>query len=431
MNYSLKGTPAHGLWGATLGFFIGFAAVSLFGPTANRIKNVMDLSPFLVGILVAIPALTGSLLRIPFAAWVDTTGGRKPFLVLLALSIIGMSGLMSIIMIYYPDNMTAGLYPLLLFFGALCGCGIATFSVGIGQVSYWFPQKKQGSALGTFAGIGNMAPGLFAYLLPVALTGLGLAGSYMAWLIFLIAGTFVYYGMGRNAWFFQFRLQGATAEDAKKLAQQKGQELFPKGNLIQSLSTSAKIWKTWVLVAIYFATFGGFIALTAWFPTYWSSFFKVSAVTAGLLTSVYSVLASVIRVFGGKISDKLGGERTTLLAISTMIIGAILLTLSSNFILSVAAEIILAIGMGVGNASVFKLVPQEVPQAVGGAAGWVGGLGAFGGFVIPPIMGYYVRAMGEQGYSRGFTVFIVLSVLSLGLAFILKKTHKNPSPTPK
>ena len=48
----------------------------------------------------------------------------------------------------------------------LCGCGIATFSVGTAQVSYWFPRGQQGSALGTYAGIGNLAPGHL--LLPAA-----------------------------------------------------------------------------------------------------------------------------------------------------------------------------------------------------------------------------------------------------------------------
>ena len=127
----LKGTPASGLFGATLGFFVGFAAVALFGPTAHRFKEVMDLSPMMVGFLVAVPSLTGSLLRIPFSAWVDATGGRKPFLVLLSLSIVGMAGLTTIVTTLYPDRLTPNLYPLLLLLGCLCGCGIATFSAAL------------------------------------------------------------------------------------------------------------------------------------------------------------------------------------------------------------------------------------------------------------------------------------------------------------
>lgn len=416
----LKGTPNEGLFGATLGFFIGFAAVSLFGPTASRFQEVMQLSPVMVGFLVAMPSLSGSLLRIPFSAWVDTTGGRKPFLVLLSLSIVGMVGLTLVVYLLYPQRLSAGLYPLLLFLGVLSGCGIATFSVGISQVSYWFPQLKQGRALGTYAGVGNIAPGLFSFLLPLALASWGLAGSYLAWLIFLAVGTFLYYLMGLNAGYFQLLAQGKDPNEAKRVAREAGQELFPAGNLKASLRLSARVWKTWFLVGIYFTTFGGFIALTAWLPTYWQKFFAVSAVTAGTLTALYSILTSVIRVVGGFISDRLGGERTALLALLTMLVGAGLMTASHQFGLSIFAEMLLGLGMGVGNAAVFKLVPQEVPEAVGGAAGWVGGLGAFGGFAIPPVLGMFVRWFGQEGYASGFAVFVALAGIALLLAWMLK-----------
>ena len=175
----MKGSPRAGLTGATIGFFVGFAAVALFGPTAARFKDAMQLSAMSVGFLVAMPALSGSLLRIPFSAWVDTTGGRKPFLVLLGLSIVGMIGVATIVATRYPDRLTPELYPLLLVLGLLCGCGIATFSVGISQVAYWFPQRGQGRALAVYAGVGNLAPGLFSLLMPIAFVSLGLAGSYL------------------------------------------------------------------------------------------------------------------------------------------------------------------------------------------------------------------------------------------------------------
>jgi NNP family nitrate/nitrite transporter-like MFS transporter len=85
----------------------------------------------------------------------------------------------------------------------------------------------------------------------------------------------------------------------------------------------------------------------------------------------------------------------------------------------------MAIGMGVGNAAVFKLVPQYVPQAVGGAAGWVGGLGAFGGFAIPPLLGAFVRALGKTGYARGFLVFVALAGLALLMAWVLKMMRRR------
>ena len=422
-GFATIGTPARGLTGATLGFFIGFAAVSLFGPTAKSLKGIMGLGPLEVGFLVAAPSLSGSLLRIPFSAWVDTNGGKKPFLVLLLLSIAGMTGLFLTLHSCYPARMTHSFYPLILFLGILCGCGIATFSVGIGQVAYWFPKARQGSALGTYAGIGNLAPGIFTLLLPFALVTMGLPRSYLAWLAFLSGGTVVYSIIGRNAWYFQMISQGAPVGEAKSAAAIRGQEIFPSGNLVDSLILSARNRKTWALVAIYFTTFGGFIAMTAWLPVYWTSFYSVTPILAGTLAGAYSIVTSLVRVGGGYLSDRIGGETAGFLALGIMLAGAILMTLSVDFYLSVAAEILMAIGMGVANAAVFKLVAQEVPEAVGGAAGWVGGLGAFGGFAIPPLMGTIVQVQGTEGYRNGFLVFICLAAISLLLVGVLKRKH--------
>ncbi|MFP3940627.1 MAG: MFS transporter, partial [Thermoanaerobaculia bacterium] len=418
----IRGTPSHGLWGATLGFFAGFAAVALFGPTAARFREVMDLSPVAVGFLVAMPALSGSLLRIPFAAWVDTTGGRKPFLVLMGASLAGMAGLAAVVTLLYPERLTAGLYPLLLVLAILCGCGIATFSVGIGQVSYWFPQRRQGNALALFAGVGNLAPGLFSFLIPVALGTLGLSGSYLVWLAFLGAGTAAYALLGRNAPYFQLRQAGEAPDAARQAAQEAGQELFPAGSLKESLVVSARVWRTWALVVIYFTTFGGFIALTAWLPTYWSEFYGLGALAAGGFTALYSVLTSAIRIVGGVLSDRLqeGGENTGILALLIMLAGALVMTVAREYQLALPGVILLAVGMGVANAAVFKIVPQAVPRAVGGAAGWVGGLGAFGGFAIPPMLGFAVRDLGEPGYAIGFVVFVFLALISLAMVWILK-----------
>lgn len=433
---AFKGSPSLGLFGATLGFFVGFAAVALFGPTAVRFRDAMHLSPMALGVLIAMPALSGSLLRIPFSAWVDTTGGRKPFLVLLLLSLVGMIGLWLIILTRYPDGLTPAFYPVLLLLGALCGCGIATFSVGISQVSYWFPQKKQGRALAVYAGVGNLAPGVFSLLMPFALQTLGLAYAYLAWLVFLAAGTAGYWACGRNAWYFQLRERGSDAATAKAMARSAGQELFPAGSTLDSLRSSARVWQTWALVGIYFSTFGGFVALTSWLPTYWASAFAVGVIGAGLLTAMYSLTASVVRIFGGLLADSLqeGGQNTSILALFVMLSGGLLLATTSVFELAVPGVLLLAVGMGICNAAVFKIVPQVVPHAIGGAAGWVGGIGALGGFVIPLAMAFAVKDLGQPGYSIGFIVFVFLALASLGLTWTIKyaatprATSNEPAP---
>ena len=113
-----------------------------------------------------------------------------------------------------------------------------------------------------------------------------------------------------------------------------------------------------------------------------------------------------------------------------MLVGALVMTGSTQLELALPGEVLLAIGMGVCNAAVFKLVPQAVPQAVGGAAGWVGGLGALGGFVLPPALGFAVSDLGKRGYPIGFIVFVFLSILALSMIWILKYTREGADISP-
>jgi NNP family nitrate/nitrite transporter-like MFS transporter len=417
---NVKGTPSRGLIGTTIGFFFGFAAVSLYGPTAIKFRESMDLSPALTGLLVAIPSLTGSLLRIPFGAWVDLTGGRKPFLILLSLAAFGLGGITLLLHLHYPNAMH-GLYPLVLVLGMLSGCGIATFSVGIGQTSYWFPFKKQGIALGTYAGLGNLAPGLFSLILPFYLQHYGFISAYFAWFLFLVAGIIAYWLIGTNSFYFQLKAKGLDDHESRITARKLGQELFPSGNIRTILANSAKTINTWKLVALYFTTFGGFIALTAWFPLYWHEFHGYNPVKAGIFTAFFSLLASSMRVVGGSIADRAGGARTSMVSLLVVVLGSLLLVFTRVESLELTAIFALATGMGVNNAAVFKLVPRCVPGAIGGAAGWIGGLGAFGGFAIPPLLGIFVNLFGISGYSTGFLIFTVLSVISFFVVTGMRK----------
>jgi NNP family nitrate/nitrite transporter-like MFS transporter len=258
-------------------------------------------------------------------------------------------------------------------------------------------------------------------LIPVALREWGLGGSYLAWLLFLMVGTVTYAFLGRNAPYFQLRSQGFNRVESRERASEMGQELFPAWSVRESLRISAGAWQTWALVFVYFTSFGGFIGLTAWLPLYWQRFMAVGVVAAGGLTALYSISASLIRVAGGHISDRMGGHATAVLGLGLTLLGSVLLVISSQFAAAVLAVMLLALGMGVANAAVFKLVPQAVPRAVGGVAGWVGGLGAFGGFVIPPLMATFVEMWGPRGYSLGFGLFIILSLFALGMVLLLKR----------
>ena len=370
------------------------------------------------------PAAHGALLRIPFGAWVDKVGGRLPMLVLFGISIVGMWGLV-FILVTVP-HVTAALYPVILLFGFMSGCGVASFSVGIPQVSYWFPRNRQGTALGIYGGVGNLAPGLFTLILPFAIAALGLAGSYLAWLAFLLIGTGIYGWLARDAYYFQLRARNSAPDEARTIAQSHGQELFPRDCVWGALLLAADETRTWGLTFLYFVSFGGFLALTAWFPTYWINLHHLSLTNAGILGGVgFSLLAAVARVGGGSFAEKFGGEVMALLSFAIVLVGAALLTFVTDFPINVAGELLIGLGMGLGNAAVFKMVPKYVPHAVGGASGLVGGFGALGGFVIPPLLGLFAGALGDAGYSGGFFVYVVLAIAAIlvSVGFIRTRNH--------
>lgn len=418
----VRGAAGRTLVGATVGFFVGFAAVSLFGPTAQLLKDSMGLGPTQVGFLVAIPSATGSLLRIPFGAWVETTGGRRPFLTLLGLSAAGMVGIFALLATH-PEGLGPEHYPPLIGLGMLAGCGIAVFSVGIGQVSYWYPRDAQGAPLAIYAGLGNVAPGLFALLLPVVIGAWGITRAYALWLGLLLVGIAAYVRLADPAPFFQLRARGRGVDRDRALAvaREAGQELFPGGSVREGLTTAARLPPTWILVGLYFTSFGGFLALTAWLPTFWSERYGLGLGAAGAFTMVYSVLASVIRVPGGYLSDRLRGERTAALAFGVMGAGAVGMALGGSVAVALAGAVAMALGMGVANAAVFKMVPSYLAVGGGGAgAGWVGGLGAFGGFALPPVLGTLVGRLGPgAGYAWGFGIFAALALLAIGLTGLL------------
>ncbi|RRJ31422.1 MFS transporter [Halocatena pleomorpha] len=420
-THGVTGTPKQGLLTATVGFFAGLTTIVFYGAAGPIFEEQLALTGIFHGLLLASPHLSKAVLRIPFGAWVDEVGGRKPMLILLASTVVGIAGLVVTLFLTYPENFDMGLYPLLVLFGLLAGAGGATFSVGISQTSYWYPSDKQGFAMGAFAGIGNIGPGMVTYALPVLIGIGGLTLAYSTWLGFVVVVTVAYGLLAVNPYYFQLLDNGADETDAQETASKLGQDIFPSGNAWDSLRESATIRRTWVLVFLYTVSFGGgFTSLSAWFPTYWDLFHGFDLSTAGLLTGIFIVYGSLIRVPGGSISDRFGGENVAIVSFIVMAAGAGIMTIATGVWLALTGMMVLGTGMGIANAAVFELVPKFVPEAVGGASGWISGIGGGGTLVILPVLGYYVDFLGHIGYARGFSLFVVLSVICAGVALTLK-----------
>ena len=154
----------------------------------------MGLGATQLGLLVSVPSLTGSLLRIPFGAMVDSNGGRRGFLFLLAAAVVGL-GALSVLFTLYPvetPGSMKGLYPVVLLLGCLAGCGIATFSVGASQSNYWFAKSRQGYASGIYGGLGTTSAGILAFILPLLLHQFGFTAAYYILTGVMLVGLLLY-----------------------------------------------------------------------------------------------------------------------------------------------------------------------------------------------------------------------------------------------
>lgn len=431
---ALAGTPRRGLALATVGFFAGLTTIVFYGAAGPLLEEQLALTGMLHGLLLASPHLSKAVLRIPFGAWVDEVGGRTPMLILLASTILGTGGLVVTLVFTYPDRFDMGLYPLLVLFGLMAGAGGATFSVGIAETSYWYPVDRQGFAMGAFAGIGNISPGVVVYVFPVLIATWGLTQAYSVWLAFLVVASTIYAIYAVNPYYFQLIKDGRDTDDARAVASEAGQEVFPAGGTWASLRSSAADGRTWMLVALYVVSFGGgFTSLSAWFPTYWTLFHDLSLASAGLLSGVFIVYGSLIRMPAGSISDRFGGENVAIVSFAIMALGGAIMTVAVGVLPAVIGMMVVGTGMGIANAAVFELVPRLVPDAVGGASGWISGIGGAGTLVILPVLGSFVDRYGDIGYARGFVVFSILSAICVAVAIALKRllSHSGvEKPTP-
>lgn len=186
-----QSSPKKALAWTTLAFFGGFAGVSAFGPIIPKLNESLVLTPVLMALLGASPALTGSLLRIPFGALVDRYGGKVPILILLGLSSAGMAGTLLMFLIF-PDPQSQH-YIYFLLTGIFCGCGIAIFSVGMGfanaavfkLVPKYMPAHVGGTA-GIVGGLGAFGGFVIPIFLGIIVDVVGIEGYAYGFSVFVV-----------------------------------------------------------------------------------------------------------------------------------------------------------------------------------------------------------------------------------------------------
>jgi MFS transporter, NNP family, nitrate/nitrite transporter len=342
---------------ATGAFAICFAVFGSVSAMMPLLKKNLGLNPVQVSIALAIPVLLGSLGRIPLGMLTDRYGGRLVFSLVMAGSLVP-----AVLMGFVSS------YTQLIITGFFIGIALASFSVGVGFVSGWYPPQKQGFALGVY-GAGNIGQSLAAFGSPVLAGALGLRWGYWTFAILLAI------------WLVFFLLQ---AQNAPRRAPVK-----TLGEIMQPLRDA----KSWMLSLYYFLTFGGFVAMAIYLPIFLTDIFKLTPGDAGFRTAGFVVLATLLRPVGGMLADKVGGRTILLWVFPATAVMAIFLAcpLMSTFTLGALG---MAAAIGLGNGAVFKLVPEYFPQSVGAVTGLVGAAGGLGGFFPPLVLGLIKQMTG-------------------------------------
>ncbi len=364
--------------GAFLVCFAVFGSVSAMMPI---LKRRLGLDAMQVSVALAAPVLLGSLGRIPLGMLADRYGGRVVFSAVMLASIIP-AALME----------RVGSYPALLACGLLVGVALASFSVGVGSVSRWYPPQRQGAALGIY-GAGNVGQSLAAIGAPLLASALGYAWGFRAFALLTAVWLVVYALLARDA---------PVARPALRVVDYLRPLANPRG---------------WALSFYYFLTFGGFVAMAVYLPTFLTDGFGLTPADAGRRTAGFVVLATLARPLGGWLADRAGGRRVLAFVFPATAVAAVLMALPGMAAFTVGA-LGMAAAIGLGNGAVFKLVPEEFPRAVGSVTGLVGAAGGLGGFFPPLVLGVVHRATGS--FAAGF---LLLALTSLGCLVVLASSR--------
>src|SRR5436853_2410478 len=361
--------------------FAVFGSVSAMMPI---LRKQLGLSPIQISVAIAVPVLLGSLGRIPLGILTDRFGGRLIFTIVMACAVV-------------PAMLMGwvGAYWQLLLCGLFIGIALASFSVGVGFVSGWYPPAKQGSALGIY-GAGNIGQSLAAFGSPLLAGSLGFKWGFWTFGLLLFGWLVVFWIAARDA---------ARGGPAKSL-----------GDMLRPLRDRM----SWVLSLYYFITFGGFVAMAIYLPVFLTDIFGLTPRDAGFRTAGFVVLATVMRPIGGWLADRVGGRRILLWVFPITAAMAIFMAcpLMSTFTIGALG---MAAAIGLGNGAVFKLVPEYFPQSVGGVTGLVGAAGGLGGFVPPLVVGGIRQATGAFTWG-----FIFLSLFSIICVLVVLKNAARP-----
>ena len=405
------------LLNSILCLFLAFAVWFIWSAVAVNLNNIgFFFSTDQLFTLAAVPGLTGATLRLFYSFCVPIFGGRNwtvfsTFTLLIPSIGIGLA---------IQDKNTS--YNTMLILAALCGVGGGNFSSSMSNISFFYPKKKQGTALGINAGLGNLGVSALQFIVPVivsvslfeVITGshqelilndgsikkIWLQNAAYFWVIPIIFAT-------TSAFFFMDNLSTTKSSLRQQLV------IFKRKHMYLT---------TW----LYVMSFGSFIGYSAAFPLLIKTEFPgINPLSFAFLGPMCGALA---RPVGGWISDKCkSGALVTFIDLIIMIISvfSVLFFISSSnksFLGFFISFILLFITTGIANGSVFQMIPMIfIPKESAAVLGVTSSIAAYGAFLIPKSFGVSIKFTGSTEVALCCFIIYYLSCIFITWWYYLRK----------
>lgn len=393
---------------------IGFSIWLVWSVVAARLKQVgFHYTTDQLFTLVAIPGLVGSLMRFPYTFAVPKFGGRNWTVISALLLFVPTLSIM------YFVNRPDTPFWLMATAAATAGFGGGNFSSSMANISFFFPDREKGFALGLNAAGGNIGVSTVQLLVPIVVgyalipgsagKKLHLENAGLFWLPFIVLAVV-------GAFFFMNNLTSARSnfKDQLLVAQRR---------------------HTWIMSWLYIGTFGSFVGFSAAFPLLLKTQFP--EVTSNL-AFLGALVGSLARPLGGKLADRIGGAKVTFWNFVAMTIatGGLLYSLEvKDFTMFLITFLTLFITTGIGNGSTFRMIPvifrtfhmkrvegqseSVIAEAMivarretAAVIGIVAAIGALGGYFIPRSFGASIKATG--GATLAVSWFIAFYLTCVG-----------------
>ncbi|WP_274655466.1 nitrate/nitrite transporter [Paenibacillus humicola] len=370
-------------------FDVSFMIWNLLGPLAVIIMNDYPMDAAQKANLVALPVLGGSVLRLVLGYLTDRFGPKRTGMIGMALTFIPL------VWGWLAVSSLSQLYIVALMLG-IAG---ASFAAALPLASRWYPPEYQGLAMG-IAGAGNSGT-VFATLFANRI-----AQHFGSW--------HVVFGIAIIPLLIVFLIFAFTAKDGP--TQVAPRRLADYGRVLKQRDT-------WLFCLFYSVTFGGFVGMSNYLTIFFNTQYGLDPVRAADFTTLCVIAGSFFRPVGGWLADKLGGLRMLMLLYGVV---AIMMACVSTLPPLALITVLLFIGMmglGMGNGSVFQLVPLRFKHEVGIITGIVGAAGGLGGYILPKILGNLKQSVGS--YTPGFLILSGIALLCIIVIFAFQGSWKR------